>query len=279
MYTVLRIFNVSDEMVKEDISDELSIEIETRLRNIVPSDLAEEFVGDKEKRVKNVYTLSGRHLWADSQSEIMERLKVIAPVLSYAKAHDACMEINPGIFLKDYKNHNIIEISCSSELIQILSKYDMDFVLSMYSEEWKSRELGDEIPEPIPPSPMNCILHVGNIGSKENFNQLIDKIHLCRVDIPMNINEPYIERQNLAIMLSKMPGWYNNHNGIIETLVVISSALSFASGLGASFEITIPFDMAEYRHRNVTWFSFGDNFIQALAKFDMKFTATISLLG
>ena len=269
MYTILQVSN---------ISDELSIEIETRLRNIIPSHLAEEFFEDKERRrVKNIYTLSDKELWPDCQSEIIERLKVISPVLFYMKAHDVCMEIAPAIFLIEYQSYNAIEISCSSELIQILSMYGIQFELSVYAETFKSKELGEEIPEPIPPSPMNCILHVRKLGSENDFNQLIDKILFCRVDIPMNINESYAEGHNLTIMLSNALGWYDNHNKIMETLEVILPALAFASSLGASFEITVIFDMMEYRHRFLTCFCVADKFIQLLAKFNMKFTATIAL--
>jgi hypothetical protein len=65
------------------------------------------------------------------------------------------------------------------------------------------------------------------------------------------------------------------HDNFFSILSEISNALTYAAGLGATFEITVSFDLKEYRDRNLYCFIFGNDFTQILAIFNMKFTVTL----
>jgi hypothetical protein len=123
---------------------------------------------------------------------------------------------------------------------------------------------------------MNSFLYIKNI-SDSDFIDFAGKASSLLSDLITDANgrdEIYL---NKAILLSRAEDWDMNHNEILKIISLVAPHLVRLLELGAFFEISVVFNMKEYRHRNLYSFIFINTFAKTLAEFNMKIKVTILL--
>jgi hypothetical protein len=123
---------------------------------------------------------------------------------------------------------------------------------------------------------MNSILYIKNISNCD-FIEFANKASSLFGDLIIDSNGREEICHNNAILLSQDENWDVNHNEVLKIMSLIAPHLAQLSKLGASFEISIVFNMKEYRHRSLYSFIFINTFAKTLAEFDMKLKVTIVL--
>jgi hypothetical protein len=131
MYTNIRIITSSSK-----IADEFA----NRCNFLVPG-----FCKDngKNKLCDDVYTfsLSKKMEWQENYNEMLNLLIKLSSALSFVKENMASIEIDTGIFLKEYQEISSINLEFSPDFFQICSKYGIHFMVSVYAAKFKSKIL------------------------------------------------------------------------------------------------------------------------------------------
>jgi hypothetical protein len=86
---------------------------------------------------ENVYAfvLSQKPNWQDNQDDILNILTKFSSVLNYAQSFNASIELDIGIHTIDYieNDRDSIEFEFSDNFLQILSKHDIHFGISVFT--------------------------------------------------------------------------------------------------------------------------------------------------
>jgi hypothetical protein len=99
----------------------------------------------KNEFYDDVYTfsLSKKMEWQENYNEMLDLLIKLSSALLFVKENMASIEIDTGIFLKQYQETSSINLELSPDFFQICSKHGIHFMISVYAAKFKSKTLGN----------------------------------------------------------------------------------------------------------------------------------------
>jgi hypothetical protein len=114
------------------IEEPIATEIATQFNSLLPGFC----LGNGKHSFREdvyVFVLSKKSDWRDNQEEILNKLLKFSSTIDYAQSFNASIELDIGIFTIDYKESDSIEFEFSNDFLQILSKHDIHFCISVYT--------------------------------------------------------------------------------------------------------------------------------------------------